>query len=110
MNELQLRQSWRYGRDRVYATDAQGSVLGWWDAASAEIRVPVAHNATAVIRILTAWLSREERLGRIPSGTSDAVDLHIGRDWPIKQTFRSAGAMLLRAFHLGPASARPLAL
>jgi hypothetical protein len=109
VNDLQLRQSWRYGRDRLYATDARGAVLGWWDAARREIRVPVAHHATAVVKLISAWLSREERLGRVPAGTSNGVQLRIGRDWPIRQTLRSAGGVLLRTLHRsGPA--RPIAV
>jgi hypothetical protein len=110
VNELQLRQSWRYGRERLYATDAKGAVLGWWDAASREIRVPVAHHATDVVRLITGWLSREERLGRVPAGTSNGVNLRIGHDWPIRQSLSSAGALLRKAFRLAPPSGRPLAI
>lgn len=110
MNELQLRQSWRYGRERLYATDAKGAVLGWWDAANREIRVPVAHHATEVVKLITAWLSREERMGRVPAGTSNDVHLRIGRDWPVMKALSSAAGLLHRAFHLAPPSAGPLAV
>lgn len=109
MNELQLRQSWRYGRERLYVTDAKGAVLGWWDAAGREIRVPVAHHATAVVNLVTAWLSREERLGRVSAGTSSGVNLRIGHDWPIRETLRAAGFALRRVLHAAPVAPRPLA-
>ena len=55
MREVSVRRWRRYGRDRLYVTDAAGLALGWHDLATGETHVAVAEAATDVEAAIARW-------------------------------------------------------
>jgi hypothetical protein len=117
MQELTIARWRKYGKDRLYVSDADGTRVGWVDLLTGQVTIEQAHRGSEFDMAVAAWRDRQAPSAvAVPAASREREDPPSARlgdaashSAPARVSPRQPGAVHTNAPGDPPASPQPLA-